>query len=88
MATPRKKKGIVKFFRLTIQYGGDEYTVSPLAPDPDIARKAFRLCKRTGDRNTYDILVTADGVECDCTGFYYRKRCKHCDMLRAARMLD
>ena len=88
MATPRKKKGIVKFFRITIEYAGDEYAVIPLAPDADIARKAFRLRKRTGDHNVYDILVTADGVECDCPGFYYRKRCKHCEMLRAARMLD
>jgi hypothetical protein len=88
MVTPRKKKSIVKFFRLTIQYGGDEYIVTPLAPDADIARKAFRLRKMTGNHNIYDILVTFDGVECDCPGFYYRKRCKHCEMLRAARMLD
>ena len=88
MTPPRKKKGIVKFFRLTIQYGGDEYTVTPLTADADIARKAFRVRKRTGNRNSYDILVTANGVACDCPGFYYRKRCKHCDMLRAARMLD
>lgn len=88
MATPRKKKGIVKFFRLTIQYGGDEYALTPLAPDDDIARKAFRLRKLSGDRNVYDILVTEDGVECDCPGFYFRKRCKHCEMLRAARLLD
>jgi hypothetical protein len=88
MATPRKKIGVVKYFRITLGYGGDTYTIIPLDPDPAVASKAFRLRKHTGDRRVHDVRLTGDGAECGCPGFTHSRRCEHCDMLRAARMLD
>jgi hypothetical protein len=84
----RKPRRTVQFFRLVIQLGKDEYTVSPLQPAPATMRKAFRLRKQTGDCNTYEVRVTATEVKCSCPGFHFRKRCKHIRMLRAAQMLD
>jgi hypothetical protein len=88
MTEPRKRSKTVKFFRITFQHGADEYIVVPLEPNPDIAKKAFRLRKLTGDGGIYDVRVTDDGAECDCPGFHFRKCCKHCRMLKDARMLD
>jgi hypothetical protein len=89
MSSPRKKpRHVLPFFRITFECGRDTYTVVPLAPDPRVTRKAFRLKKRTGDRQVYDVRLTEHGPECDCKGFLYRHRCKHVRMLNAAGMLD
>jgi hypothetical protein len=89
MNSPSKKpRHVLAFFRITFECGSDTYTVIPLSPDPGIAKKAFRLRKQTGDRQVYDVCLTAHGPECDCKGFLYRRRCKHIRMLTAAGMLD
>jgi hypothetical protein len=88
MAEPKKRSKTVKFFRITFQHGVDEYVVVPLEPHPEAAKKAFRLRKLTGEGGTYDVRLTEAGADCSCPGFHFRKRCKHCRMLRAARMLD
>jgi hypothetical protein len=88
MTSPKKTPPVVKLFRITFSYGSDTYAIIPLDPDPQVARKAFRLKKETGDRQVYDVRVSERGAECDCPGFLYRHRCKHTRMLQAARMLD
>lgn len=89
MCNPDKRpRKVVKLFRITFSHGSDSYTVIPLDTDPQVAKKAFRLRKQTGDRQVYDVRLTNHGPECDCKGFLYRKRCKHIHMLQAARMLD
>jgi hypothetical protein len=88
MSEPETTRKTVKFFRITFQLGGDEYVVVPLEPNPEVAKRAFRLRKLTGDGGTYDVRVTEAGAECDCKGFQFRKRCKHCGMLREAMMID
>ena len=84
----RKPRRTVQFFRLVIQLGKDEYSVTPFQPATTVARKAFRLRKQTRDQTTYEVRVTATEVKCSCPGFHFRKRCKHIRMLRAAGMLD
>jgi hypothetical protein len=89
MSSPRKKpRTIIKLFRITFDYGKDNYTVTPLTPDPREAKKAFLFQKHTGDRKIYHVRLTALGPQCQCKGFMYRGRCKHCQMLQDARMLD
>lgn len=65
----------LKFFRITFLYGDDECSVTPLGIDPETVRKSFRLHKRTGDRNTYDVRLTDLGPICNRPGFHYRRRC-------------
>ena len=88
MTSPRKRGKIVKFFRITIQYGSDEYVVVPMEPNVETTQRGFRLRKLTEDGDTYEIHITNTGAECNCPGFYYRKQCKHCRMLQIARLID
>lgn len=83
----------VKTFRITFEIGADTYFVKPLDAHPDVATKAYRLMKQTGDKEVYDVRQDPDGregeVECDCRGFSrWQKPCKHCRALRAAGMID
>ncbi len=84
----RNGRPIIRFFRLTLTYGGDIYAVMPLVPPPYGARKAIRLMKLTGDRKVYQVRVFQNHPGCTCKGFRYRGHCKHIEMLRAALMLD
>jgi hypothetical protein len=88
MSNSRKPRRTVQFFRLVIQLGKDEYAVTPFQPATTVARKAFRLRKRTRDQITYEVRVTTTEVRCSCPGYRFRRRCKHIRMLRAAQMLD
>ena len=88
MARSRRPRRPAKPFRIIFRYGQDEYQVSAMGVDPADARKAFRLCKQTGDRHAYEVHVTATGPRCGCKGFRFRAKCKHLFMLRKARMLD
>src|SRR4051795_7620368 len=46
-----------------------DYSVTPIAPGPDNI-KAYRLEKLSGDRETYDLAHTNDGlVVCDCPSY-------------------
>jgi hypothetical protein len=71
-------------FRITFHVGADDYRVYPLAADPDVARKAFRFAKQTGDRAVYDLRLDEQGLHCECLGFLRWGRCKHCQTLQAA----
>jgi hypothetical protein len=54
----RKPGRTVQFFRLVIQLGKDEYSVTPFQPATTVARMAFRLRKQTRDHKTYEVRVT------------------------------
>lgn len=77
-----------KPFQIIFRYGGDEYIVTPLEIDPRLARKAFQLDKQTGEKQVYEVLVTATAASCTCRGFQFRGKCKHVLMLTNAKMLD
>ena len=52
--------------RLLLTIRETDYSVTPIAPGPDNV-KAYRLEKLSGDRETYDLAHTNDGlVICDC----------------------
>jgi hypothetical protein len=65
------------------------YAVVPLtAVHPEVAVKAYRFRKQTGDGEVYDLRLTSDGqVECDCRGFQRWCHCEHVRTLTAAGML-
>jgi hypothetical protein len=89
VSRPRRPKQPATF-RITFHIGEDVYAVVPLtAVHPEVAVKAFRFHKHTGDGATYDVRLTSEGhVECDCRGFErWRKPCKHVRTLTAAGML-
>jgi hypothetical protein len=77
--------------RLTLTINGVPYDVRPVASDPSIARKAYRL--RKSDGTTYDVAWTDHGIVCDCPDFEYRRNgltdqpCKHGAALVALGML-
>src|SRR4051812_11098947 len=68
------------------------YAVSPLACDPTIAIKAFRLGKPDG--TLYDVSQTKYGNLCDCPDFIFRRDgldpsgCKHIKALVRQGVLD
>ena len=68
------------------------YAVSPLACDPTIAAKAFRLNKPDG--TLYDVGQTVHGHRCDCPDFIFRRDgldpsgCKHVKALVRQGLLD
>jgi hypothetical protein len=73
--------------------GPDSYRVTPLDPDPAVARLAFRVEKAQGG-DCYDVRLPnwpenlPDGyAECDCKGFLAHGHCKHIDALRQAGLL-
>ena len=88
MITPRKPQRKAKPFQVIFRYGQDEYHIVALDIDASDARKAFQLCKQTGDKQTYEVQLAATGSRCNCQGFRFRMKCKHLFMLQKARMLD
>lgn len=88
MDEPRNRSKKLKFTRISIQNGTDEYLVMPLDTDTETTTRVFRLRKLSPNGSTYHVRHTEAGTECDCRGFHFRKRCKHIRMLREARMLD
>jgi hypothetical protein len=74
-------------FRITFHVGEDDYRVYPLTADPDVASRAFRFAKQTGDRAVYDLRLDEQGLHCECLGFLRWGRCKHCQTLQAAANL-
>jgi hypothetical protein len=65
------------------------YSVTPIAVQPAVARKAFRVTKHDGHEGP-PFLVTAGHVHnhCTCLGFKGNRSCRHVRTLKAARMLD
>ena len=88
MPQAKKRRRATRPFRIAFFHGNDEYTVTPVDAPSAGARKAFRLEKLTGAGGTYLVLLAPEGARCPCKGWRYRGRCRHLDMLRAARMLD
>jgi hypothetical protein len=91
VSRPRKAKQ-PDTFRIVFHIGEDTYGVRPLAAHGEVAVKAFRLSKHTGDRAVYDIRLSPEGfIECDCPGHQrWAERgtqCKHIRALTAAGML-
>lgn len=71
-------------FSVCFYFQKDAYTVLPLkGAHPDVAAKAYRLIKRTGGREVYDVRLAPYGAECDCPGFLQWGHCKHVAMLVA-----
>ena len=71
-------------FSVCFYFQKDAYTVLPLtSAHPDVAEKAYRLIKRTGQGEVYDVRLTRYGAECDCPGFQHWGHCKHVAMLVA-----
>ncbi len=68
------------------------YAVRPLACDPTIAEKAFRLNKWDGA--VYDVSQTRYGPRCDCPDFIFRRDgldpagCKHVQALVAQGLIE
>jgi len=68
------------------------YAVYPLACDPSVAAKAFRLNKADG--TLYDVAQTRHGHRCDCPDFIFRRDgldptgCKHVKALVRQGLLD
>jgi hypothetical protein len=58
--------------------------VSLLATHPEVAKKAFRFSKLTGDQAHYDLRLTDHGLECECKGYLRHGHCKHCETIQAA----
>lgn len=80
-----KAKPRQRFFQIHFVIEQDSYVLSVLPAHPDVAAKAFRFRKTTGDQAVYDVRLTdAFGLECECKGFLAHRHCKHCDTLRAA----
>src|SRR5437764_752339 len=71
-ATTTRKPGSSrrpKTFRCMFVIGPDTYLVVPLRPHPEVAGKAYRLLKQTGDKAVYDVRQAVEGfIECDCLG--------------------
>jgi hypothetical protein len=88
VSRPRRPKQ-PQTFRITFHIGPDVYAVVPLtAIHPEVAVKAYRLHKHTGDGEVYDVRLTTEGhVECNCRGFQRWQHCKHVRALTAAGML-
>lgn len=87
MTRAARPASAVKSFTITFYIGPDEYAVIPLHPDPAVARKAYRLRKRTGNEAVYDVALRDHGAECECLGFLRWGHCKHIRTLQAAGML-
>ncbi len=87
MTQTARPAAAVKSFTITFHIGPDEYAVVPLHPDPAVARKAYRLRKRTGDEAVYDVALLDHGAQCECLGFLRWGHCKHIQTLQAAGML-
>jgi hypothetical protein len=79
-----KRKPRQRFFRVTFTVEQDSYAISRLAPHAEVASRAWRFRKLTGDEACYDVRQTPHGLECDCRGHVRHGHCKHCDTLRAA----
>lgn len=81
---PNKAKQKQRFFQIQFTIEQDNYVISTLPCSPEVARKAFRFRKLTGDQATYDVRVTEYGPECECLGFLRHSHCKHAKTLVAA----
>ena len=88
MSDSRKRHRVIRFFRLILILGDDTYSLVPTHPTAARGKKAFRLRKQTGDRNTYTVVQTDHGPTCQCRGFRRWGHCKHVRALQAARLLD
>jgi hypothetical protein len=76
-------------FRCLLECGKDTYAVTPLRDvHPEVAKVAYRLRKRTGARDVYDVRLTTEGwAECDCRGHQAHGHCKHVKMLVSLGLL-
>jgi len=75
-------------FRITFHIRGADYAVIPLAADPAVAAKAYRLHKLVPEGNSYDVYLDKHGPHCECMGFLrWNKPCKHILTLQAAGMI-
>ncbi len=78
---PRKPRA----FGLVLMIDRTAYSVGPIACDPVVAERAFRL--RKADGTLYDVRQTGFGPECDCPDFLFRRDgidpvgCKHIQAL-------
>jgi hypothetical protein len=73
---------------IIVRIGNADYLVSRLQPDPDVASKAFRLVKQSGNREVYDVYLDRYGPHCDCLGYLrWSKPCKHIRSLKEAGIL-
>jgi hypothetical protein len=78
--------------RLFLAINQTFYAVKPLACDPAIAKRAYRLNKPDG--TLYDVSQTQHGPRCDCPDFIYRRDgldpagCKHVRALVAQGLID
>ena len=71
---------------LLILDDGTSYELQRLAPDPEIAKKAWRLRKVGGKREVYDVPLSEFGWNCDCAAATLRPErgeCKHLAAMRA-----
>ena len=85
--TKSRKSSKVSRFTITFSIGENRYFVLPLAPHPEVAGRAYRFKKQTGDKEVYDVRQAEHGPECDCKGFLRWGHCKHVRTLKAAGML-
>ena len=79
-------------FTITFTVEGTDYFVIPLHPDADVAVRAFRFKKSSGE--SYDVRLDAEGhFGCECKGFLRwgmcrdGRGCKHIKCLVAAGMM-
>ena len=85
----RKGRKTAHTFRITFTIGEDRYFVFPLRGiHPEVASKAYRFHKQTGEQEVYDVRLGEHGPECDCKGFTrWQTPCKHIRSLKAAGMI-
>jgi hypothetical protein len=88
----RQRRQQLRSFTIVFRVEGLDYFVIPLAPDPEVAVRAFRFKKADG--TTYDVSWNAEGrFSCECLGFLKHgmckdgRGCKHVRCLVAAGMM-
>lgn len=76
-------------FSITFRIGEDRYGVAPVPAHPEVALKAYRFTKLTGDHAVYCVSLTPDlHPSCECKGWLrWQTPCKHIRSLVAAGML-
>ena len=74
-----------RVFQCRFVFGDDTYLVKPIMDaHPEVAIKAYRLTKETGDQAAYHVRLTPEGhAACDCKGHERWHHCKHVGMLVA-----
>lgn len=45
--------------------------------------RTFKV-KSSNGKSFYNVIVRGDNIICNCTGYAYRKNCRHCDEIRKA----